>query len=215
VLGKGLRARQVVLRHVVPRLVEATVIPSAIFYVMWRTVGTWPALMAALAWSGVVIVRRVLRTGRVPALVLIASLGLGARTLVSILSGSTFVYFLQPALVTAAIAATFLVSLATGRPLVRRLAAEFCPLSDADSARHGVQRLFRGLTLLWGLVLLANAVVTLVVLLTVSINTFVVIKSLVTPGLTCAAALFTIVWAVRVARREGLSPSRGAAALSF
>jgi intracellular septation protein A len=81
-------------------------------------------------------------------------------------------------------------------------------MSEEDSARHGVQRLFRGLTVLWGLVLLANAAVTLVVLLTLSTNMFVVIKSLVTPGLTCAAALVTIVWAVRVARHEGLSPAR-------
>jgi intracellular septation protein A len=202
-----------VLGHVLPRLVEATVIPTVIFYAVWRTLGSWPAMMAAAAWTGGVIVRRILRTGRVPGLVLIASLGLGARTLVSILTGSTFVYFLQPAIVTAVIATTFLVSVATGRPIVRRLAAEFCPLSDADSARHGVQRLFRGLTLLWGFVLLANAVVTLVVLLTVSVNTFVIVKSIVTPGLTCAAALCTIFWAVRVARREGLDRSRGATAM--
>src|SRR5205823_4757839 len=44
VLGDGLRPRQVVTQHVIPRVVEATVVPSAIFFVAWHFVGTWPAL---------------------------------------------------------------------------------------------------------------------------------------------------------------------------
>ena len=208
-MGKGLHARQVILRHVLPRIVEATLIPSGLFYLAWRTLGVWPALFAALGWTVTVTVHRVARTGRLPALVVLATIGLTFRTLLTIVTGSTFLYFLQPVLVTAGIAAAFFVSVLVGRPLVRRLAAEFCPLSKADAERHGVQRLFRGLTVLWGVALLANAVVTFVVLMTLSADTFVVIKSVVTPALTCAAALVTIVWAVRVARREGLSPARG------
>ena len=90
VLGQGLRPRQVVLGHVLPRVVEATLIPSALFYVAWRTLGVGAALIAALLWSAAVITHRLIRTGRVPALVVLAAVGLSARTLVTVISGSTF-----------------------------------------------------------------------------------------------------------------------------
>jgi intracellular septation protein A len=205
VLGHGLRPRQVVVGHVIPRIVEATIIPSAIFYVAWQTLGVWPALASALLWAAAVIVRRVVRTGKVPPLVVITTLGLTVRTLVSVVSGSMFFYFLQPVLVTAGIAAAFFVSVAVGRPFVRRLAQEFCPLSDEVSKRHTMQRFFRALTLLWGVVLLGNAVTSFVVLLTVSANTFVIVKTALTPALVILGAATTIIWSIRVARREGIA----------
>lgn len=205
VLGHGLTARHVVLRHVVPRVCEATVVPSAIFYAVWHFIGVWPALFAALGWTGVVTVRRVVRTRQLPPLVVIVAVGLTARLALTLVSGSTFLYFLQPVVGTTVVAATFFGSLVIGRPLINRLAAEFCPLSDEAANRHGVLRLFRGLTWLWAVALLANATATLVVLLTLSPDAFVAVKSLLNPGLTCSAAAATVLWSVRVARREGLS----------
>jgi uncharacterized membrane protein len=183
VLGHGLTARHVVLRHVLPRVCEATVVPSAIFYSVWHLVGVWPALFAALGWTGLVTVRRVVRTRQLPPLVVIVALGLTARLAMTWVSGSTFLYFLLPVVGTTVIAATFFGSLVVGRPLINRLAAEFCPLSDEAANRRGVLRLFRGLTWLWALVLLANATATLVVLLTLSTDAFVAVKSLLNPGL--------------------------------
>jgi intracellular septation protein A len=195
---------------VIPRVAEATLIPSTIFYVVWHVLGVWPALISALVWAAAVTLRRFVRTRRVPALVVIGAAGLCLRTLVSAVSGSTFFYFLQPVLGTIVISVTFFASVAVGRPLVRRLAAEFCPLSDEVSNRRGIQSLFRDLTLLWGLVLLANATATLVILLTLSPDTFVATKSVMTPGLTISATAITVVWAIRVAKREGLVPIHSA-----
>ena len=209
VLGDGLRPIQVVLRHVIPRVVEATLIPSTIFYLVWHFVGVWAALFAALAYAVGLIVRRIMTGRPVPALVVIAACGLTVRTLISIGTGSTFIYFLLPILATTCIAGTFLVSVLVGRPLVNRIAVEFCPLTDEDAARHAVQRLFRNLTLFWAAVLLTHAALTLSLLLTLSADHFVAIKSLTGPALTVTAVVCTVAWSVRVARREGLAaPSR-------
>jgi hypothetical protein len=137
VLGDGLRPTQVVLRHVIPRVVEATVIPSTIFYLVWHFVGVWPALFAALGWAAGLIVRRVARGRPVPALVVIALFALTLRTLITVVTGSTFIYFLQPVLGTTVISAAFFGSVLIGRPLVNRLAQEFCPLTDEAANRTG------------------------------------------------------------------------------
>jgi uncharacterized membrane protein len=189
-------------------VVEATVIPSAIFYVVWHFVGVWPALFAALAWAGGLIARRIATGRRVPALLVLAVLGLTVRTVVSVSSGSTFIYFLQPVLGTAVISSVFLGSVLVGRPLVNRLAADFCPLTDEAASRYGVLRLFRNLTLFWSAVLMTHAVISLSLLLTVSVNTFVTAKTVIGPGLTVVSVFATVVWSVRVARREGLAPGR-------
>jgi uncharacterized membrane protein len=120
-----------------------------------------------------------------------------------------FIYFLQPVVGTTLIAATFLGSVLIGRPLVNRLAADFCPMKESDANRHGVQRLFRNLTLFWSAVLLTHAGVTLSLLLTLSVSHFVFVKTLMSPGLLVAATTCTVIWSVKVARREGLAaPSR-------
>src|SRR3954447_15014803 len=180
VLGAGLGTRDVVVRHVIPRLVEATVVPSAIFYLMWRFVGVWPALFAALGWTVLVMARRIIKTRSLPPLVAIVAAGLAARLVGAGITGGTFLYFLQPVVGTMLTGCVFVGSVVIGRPLVARLAADFCPLSDADAQRHGIRRLFRGLTVMWAAVLIANAITTLVLLLTLSADMFVALKSMTT-----------------------------------
>lgn len=207
---QGLHLREVVLRHVIPRVVEATLIPAAIFYVVWHNVGIWPALFAALAWALALIVRRIATKRPIPGLLVISVLGLTTRTFVSMWTGSTFIYFLQPVIGTTVIAMTFLGSVLVGRPIVNRLAADFCPLSAEAASRKGVLRLFRQLTLFWAAVLLTHAAIGLTLLLTVSMNTFVTVKTVTGPSLTCAAVAATIIWSAKVARREGLMVRRPA-----
>lgn len=204
----GLHLRDVVVRHVIPRVVEATLIPTAIFYLVWHFVGIWPALFAALAWAVGLIARRVATKRPVPGLLVISVLGLTTRTFVSMWTGSTFIYFLQPVIGTTVIAMTFLGSVVVGRPLVNRLAADFCPLTEEAANRKGVLRLFRQLTLFWAAVLLTHAAIGLTLLLTVSVNTLVTVKTITGPSLTVAAVIATIVSASKVAHREGLMVRR-------
>jgi hypothetical protein len=45
-------------------------------------------------------------------------------------------------------------------------------------------------------------------LLTLSADMFVALKMITTPSLMCAAAAVTVIWATKVAKREGLVPAR-------
>ncbi len=61
-------------------------------------------------------------------------------------------YFLQPVATTLALALVFFGSLMFGRPMIARMASDFCPLAPEIAGRPGVVRLFSGLTLLWAIV---------------------------------------------------------------
>ena len=87
-------------RHALPNLVEASLIPLAVFYGALSLIGVWGALLAALGWSYAAIVRRLVTRKPLPGLLLLGAAGLTARTAVAALSGSVFVYFLQPTLTT-------------------------------------------------------------------------------------------------------------------
>ena len=114
-----------VVRRVSLSLVVACVVPAALFYACFRVDGVWTAIVVALGWSYGAIAWRAV-TGRRPSgLLLLTALLLTARTVLSLAVGSTFLYFLQPIISDAVVAAAFLVSLATARPMVARLAGDF------------------------------------------------------------------------------------------
>jgi intracellular septation protein A len=193
-----------VARRGVPNLVEATVIPAVMFFVAVKTINVPVAMAAVLVWAYVAILRRVVRGTKVPAILLLATLGLTIRTLVGLASGSTFAYFVQPIATTVALAVVFVGSVVIGRPIVGRLAHDFCPLAPDVARRPAVLRLFGGLTLLWAVVHVVTAAVTFSMLTTMPVATFVALKTVACLGVTVAAIAVTVVWAMRVVHREGL-----------
>src|SRR3954453_17269690 len=166
-------------RHALPHLIEATIVPLALFYAFLWTAGVWGALIAALAWSYIAVIRRAVTGQRIPRILVLGTLGITARTVVSFASGSTFVYFLQPSLTTIVVAGAFLLSVPAGRPLAERLAHDFVPLDPEVLSLPGVQRVFIRITLLWAFVNLANAIVSITLLMSQDVGTFVAAK---TPG---------------------------------
>lgn len=144
----------------------------------------------------------------IPAILTLATLGLTVRTAVGLLSGSTFVYFLQPVASTVALAGAFLGSVLIGRPIVARLANDFCPLAPEVASRPAVVRLFAGLTVLWAGVHLLTAATTLGLLVRLPVTAFVAFKTLAFLGITVAAVIVTILWALHTARREQLEFAR-------
>jgi hypothetical protein len=104
----------------------------------------------------------------------------------------------------ALVAALFLASLATARPVVARLAADFYPMAPHVAARPRIRRLFRQLTLMWGFVTLAKGVVTLWLLESQSLVDFVLIKNIAMISLTVVGVAATIWAATHVARKESL-----------
>lgn len=196
-----------IARRAVPNLLEATIVPAALFYVVLVHAGAGAAMLATLAWSGAVLLRRMVHGERVPSLLVLSLAGLALRTAVGVATGSASLYFVQPVVNATAMGLLFLGSLAAGRPLVASLAADFCPLSPDVAARPGVVRLFGRLTLLWAGVHLLTAAATLGLLVSLPLATFVAVKTLACLAITAAGAALTVSWARRTARAEGLVPA--------
>ena len=92
------------------------------------------------------------------------------------MSGSVVVYFLQPSLGTVLVATAFLISAAINRPLAGKLASDFCPLPDDVRMNAHVRRFFRQISLLWAFAHACNATITIWLLLSQSVATFVVAR---------------------------------------
>ncbi len=197
-----------ILKHSGTSLIQATLVPTLLFYVGWFAFGKAAAYSSAIAWAlGVLIVRK--RKGqRVPGLLALSFLALTGRTLSAIATGSTYIYFVQPIIWTALVGVGFLVSAATARPFVARLAADFYPLEQDVACREGIRQLFRRLTVMWGCVNLLNAAITFWMLETMSTTSFIGAKALAAALVTWSAIGITVIWSVAVARAEGLLPTR-------
>lgn len=195
--------RAVILR-VAATLATALVAPGILFVTTVMVFNVYAAVIVALTWmSGAMCWRWA--TGRPVSGLLVLTLGIMTiKTTFTLATGNTFVYFVQPVFTDAAVATVFLGSLLTARPIVARIARDFYPIDDALAARAGVQDLFRRLTLLWGLVIVAKGCLTLWLLLSLSTVNFVLIKSSAIITLTLTAAAATIAWSAVVGRREGI-----------
>jgi uncharacterized membrane protein len=123
----------------------------------------------------------------VPGILVLGIIGLTARTALALVTGSAFLYFLQPTLGTGLVATVFIGSVVLGRPLAQRLAADFVPLPESLLAHDGVRRFFRRISLLWAGVFLANAGISLWLLVSQSLSTFLWTRTLVSIALTAGA----------------------------
>ena len=202
-----------VIRRVALSLLIACVIPAALFYATFAIVGVWTAIMVALAWSYGAIAWRAVTGRRTSGLLLLTALLLTARTALALLTDSTFLYFLQPIISDGVVATAFLLSLVSARPMVARLAGDFYPMDHELSVRPRVKRLFRNLTLMWAALGLGKALMTLWLLQSTSLATFVLVKSITVLAINLLAAAATIALAAFVARQEGLLGPASAAQL--
>jgi hypothetical protein len=191
-------------RHALPHIFEATLVPLAVFYVAMWALGVWGALVAALVWSYGALLRRAITGRRIPGILAIGSMLLTARTVVAIASGSVFIYFLQPTLGTVALAGAFLLSVPAGRPLAGRLAADFLPIAPDTLARPYMRRFFVRVSLLWAFVHLGNAAVTLWLLVSQPVATYVVAKTFVSLAATGTAIALSALWFWRSMRGHGV-----------
>lgn len=195
-----------ILKHIALSLLMANIIPGVLFYLCLRAGNIWTALIAALVWSYGSIAWRISTKRRASGLLLIAVVGLTMKTIITIASGSTFIYFLQPVVNDGIIALLFLLSLASARPIVGRVAGDFYPMDDELAKRPRVQRLFWRLTMLWALICLGKSVATVWMYQSLPLVTFVAIKSVLFTSLVIAGAAVTVLDAHRVAKSEGLLP---------
>ena len=193
-----------VLRHAVPRFVEGTLIPLVLFLVGLRIVGVWGAMIAGLVWVYSAIIVRTITRRPVPGILLLGACTLTARTIVAAVAHSVVVYFLQPSLATMLIATAFLLSVPLDRPLAGRLANDFCPLPSEMHANTHVRRFFRHISLLWAFAQMLNAGVTVWLLFSQSVGTFVVLRSVVSTTVTISAIVASAWWFKKSMARNGI-----------
>jgi hypothetical protein len=192
-------------RNAVPHLVEGTLLPLGLFYLGMWLIGIWAAIAVSLAWSWGAIVVRLVSRRRVPGLLVLGALALTARSLLSYVSGSVFLYFLQPTLGTVLLAAAFLISVPAGRPLAARLAHDFLPMPDWFSSHPVIRSYFLRISVLWGGIQLANAGIALWLLVSQSIPVYVVTKTAATTLMMAVAIVGSTMWFRRLIARHGLS----------
>jgi len=193
-----------IVARVAVSLATAVVAPAVIFATNLVLFNLATAMIVALAWMVTAMSWR-RATGRPVSGLLVLTVGImTVKTGIAFATGNTFIYFVQPVIVDVTVATLFLGSLWSTRPLVARLAPDFFPLDTETAARPGIRLLFRRLTLMWGLVILAKGSITLWLLLSLSTVDFVLIKGTVIITVTLTAAAATVAWSLMVARQEGL-----------
>lgn len=179
--------------------------PLAAYYLMLLFAGFRGALIGALVWSYLIVGRRLVRHQRVSTLLIVGTALLTLRTFISFVTGSAFLYFIQPT------ASTFLASLALvgsallGRPFTQRFTHDFCPLTPELLARPTVHRFFVRVSFLWATVLFLNGAVVLFLLLTESVGAFAVERSGISVSLTAVAIALSVIWFARSMRRDGVT----------
>lgn len=182
-----------VLRHAIPNVVEGKVIPIVVFVGLLQFVGTTAALLGALAWSLAALLRRIARKEQVSGVLVLTTVGLAARTIAALATGSIFIYFLQPTLATGMVGAAFLISVPLGRPLAERLTMDICPLDDEARNHPTLRRFFSHVSIWWAFTSMVNFAITVWLLVAQSTTTFVLVKSVlgpITTTITLGAAFF-------------------------
>ena len=197
-------------RHAAPRIIEGTLIPLALFVVGLRVLGVWGAMIAGLVWLYAAIFVRLALHRRVPGVLVLGAITLTARTLVALASHSVLVYFLQPSLGTILVGAAFLLSVPLDRPLAARLAADFCPLSLEVRGNPHVRAFFRRISLLWAAAQMTNAALTIWLLFSQSVATFVLLRTVVSAGVMISAIAVSTIWFLRSMSRHGIVVRMGA-----
>ena len=162
-----------VVRRLLPYLVEATVLPTALYYVGLVTLGPTWGIVAAASCTYLSVLRRMVLRQPVPGLLLMATVGISIRLGMYLVNDSAFIYFIQPIVKTGAVALLFASSVVVGKPLVARFAADFCAFGSDVGDRPAIVSLFRRLTVLWAAAQILIAVADMALLLTVPISVFV------------------------------------------
>jgi intracellular septation protein A len=199
-----------IVARVAVSLATAVIAPAVLFATNLVLFNLATAMIVALVWmTGAMAWRHA--TGRpLSGLLLLTAVIMVVKTSIAFATGNSFIYFVQPAIVDVTVATCFLGSLWSSRPLVARLAPDFYPMDSDIAARPAIRLLFRRLTLLWGLVILAKGSITLWLLVSLSTVDFVLIKGCAIISITLTAATATVIWSILVGRREGIFPTHPA-----
>jgi hypothetical protein len=196
------------LRYAAPRVFENAIAPVAVFVIFLHFLGVAAAIAAGLGLAYSLVVWRLVTRRGVPALLIIGTVLLTARSALALSTGSVFVYFLQPTLGLTLVAMAFLLSAATAQPLAGRIARDFCPIPEHVATTVPMKKFFRQITLLWAVAEMANAAITLWLLLSQSVGVYVVTRAIASMTLTGLAIALSVLWFRRSMSRHVVFASR-------
>lgn len=202
-----LPAPRAFLGHAVKPVLEAILGPVAVFYLVFLGAGFRWGVLGALIWTYAAAARRLWRRERVPGTLL---LGIGLATLQAGLgywSNSALLYFIQPTAGTFLVGMAFLFTAAAGRPLIGRLAADFCPFDPELAGSDLLARLFLKLSWFWAAVLTVHTAANVTLLLFSSVQAFVPASSTVSSVLLALGVVVSVVHFVRSLGRQGIKVS--------
>lgn len=182
-----------IAKRVGTTLLLVSLLPMAVFYTSMSLFGVRTAVLATVGWYYAGMLLNLVRHKPVLAASLLGAGLLSIRAVVTLITGSAFLYFLQPVAGTVATATVFAATALAGRPVLDRLAHEFCPFPHELSTRLRKDRFFSRLSVVWSLNYVINAVGTLWLLTSSSLTGFIVLKSTLGPAMTVAAVVASYV----------------------
>jgi uncharacterized membrane protein len=192
-------------------LMMSSFIPMGIFYTSYSLSGIKMAVGLTIGWYYAGLLFRFLRGKPVIGAVMLGAGLLTVRAVVTFWTGSAFLYFLQPVAGTIATATAISLTAMTGRPLLDRLAHDFCPLPEGLSTQLRENSFFRHISLVWTTTYLINAAGTVWLLTNSSLGGFLLLKSVLSPCLTGCTVVISILMFKRVMRRDNVTIRWGAA----
>jgi hypothetical protein len=190
-----------VVRNALLLLVETVVVPTAILYGCMRTVGTVPGLAGVIGWCLLTMALRWVFGSRVPSTLLLVVGILIARTAVALACTSVWLYLIQPIAASALMAVVFVGSALLGRPITQKLAQDFVHLPERLLADRRMQRVFIEVALIWGFTRVLDAGISLNSLLSWGADASVLVRGILSLGLTALSVVGCAYWGWRRVHR--------------
>lgn len=190
-----------VIRDALLLLTETVVVPTAILYASMRTVGTVAGLAGVIAWCLLTMALRWMFGARVPSTLLLVVGILVARTAVALAFTSVWLFLIQPIAASALMAVVFVGSALIGRPITQRLAQDFVHLPERLLADRRMQRVFMEVALIWGFSRMLDAGISLNSLLSWGDGAGVLVRGMLSVGLTALSVAGCVYWGWRRVHR--------------
>ncbi|WP_329087889.1 MULTISPECIES: VC0807 family protein [unclassified Streptosporangium] len=182
----------VLLRHAAPRVFESMILPVLVFYVALVFTSANGALAVAAAWVYGGVAWRLVRGGEAPGTLLLAAGTITVRVVLTVATGNPIVFFLQPCLGVFCVSMGFLLTAPLQRPLIQRVVADLVPLPDQVMEHPRMRRFFVSQSVLWGCAQLLNGALSLWLLLSQTLETYLLVRTSAVAVLLGGVALVSV-----------------------
>lgn len=191
-----------IARHAGRSVLEASLAPMLVFYLLYQQLGLKAALGGALTWQVAMITRRMLRGERISGMLVGGLAMLLVRCGFAWATGSVIVYLLQPVVGQVLSACAFSSSAWTQRPLAGVFAKDFVPLPAALLAMPHMTGYLCRVSVLFGLASLGQALTNVLLLTHAGVGTTMLLGKVVGSSLTVLAFVLTLLLFRRSMRRH-------------